>query len=55
MMDDDQITELDNLREYVNQFHHGTKEWQENRANINEKELRGYSCRVINFTRIARP
>jgi len=55
IMSDDDIAELDNLREYANQFHHSTKDWQENRANVNEQALRGYARRVIEYTRIARP
>lgn len=55
IMSDDQLRELDNLREYANQFHHSTNDWQENRANVNEQALRGYARRVIEFTRIARP
>jgi hypothetical protein len=48
-------TELDNLREYANQFHHDTsKTWQENLSNVNETQLKGYAKRVIDFTRKAR-
>lgn len=48
-------TELDNLREYANQFHHDTsKTWQENLSNVNETQLTGYAKRVIDFTRKAR-
>lgn len=48
-------TELDNLREYANQFHHDTsKTWQENLSNVNETQLNGYAKRVIDFTRKAR-
>lgn len=50
------IEELDNLREYANQFHHGgSKNWQENLSNVNEKQLNGYAQRVVVFTRIGRP
>ena len=50
------ITELDNLREYANQFHHNTsKNWQENLSNVNEKQLNGYARRVVSFTHIGRP
>ena len=56
IMSDDDITELDNLREYVNQFHHNTsKNWQENLSSVNEQQLKGYAGRVVSFTRLARP
>lgn len=48
-------TELDNLREYANQFHHDTsKTWRENFSSVNETQLTGYAKRVIEFTRKAR-
>jgi wobble nucleotide-excising tRNase len=45
------IQELDDLREYANRFHHSTnqRQWQEARANVNERELRGYAKRVLGF------
>ena len=47
-------TELDNLREYANQFHHDTsKAWQENVSNVNETQLKGFANRVLAFTRTA--
>jgi wobble nucleotide-excising tRNase len=48
------LSELDNLREYANQFHHDTsKTFQENLSNVNETQLNGYALRVIQFTRSA--
>jgi hypothetical protein len=46
-------TELDDLREYANQFHHngGNKTWQENVSNVNETQLKGFANRVLAFTR----
>lgn len=46
--------ELDNLREYANQFHHDTsKAWQENVSNVNESQLKGFASRTLSFTRTA--
>ena len=48
----ERLDELDDLREYANQFHHNTsKTWQENLANVNETALKGYAGRVIRFVR----
>lgn len=56
ILDDAAVTELDNLREYANQFHHNTsKNWQENRSNVNEQQLSGYARRVVAFTHLGRP
>jgi len=56
IMSEGDITELDNLREYANQFHHNTsKNWQENLSCVNERQLKGYAGRVVSFTRLARP
>ncbi|NNE17987.1 MAG: AAA family ATPase, partial [Myxococcales bacterium] len=56
IMSEADIGELDNLREYANQFHHNTsKNWQENLSNVNETQLKGYANRVVGFTRIGRP
>lgn len=46
------IRELDDLREYANRFHHSTNQrgWLEALANVNERELRGYTKRVLRFT-----
>lgn len=51
ILSDEAITELDDLREYANHFHHSTnqKGWLEALANINEGQLRGYAKRVIRF------
>jgi len=53
ILSDEAIEELDNLREYANQFHH-TKSlnWQENLSNVNENQLKGYARRVVDFTHI---
>ena len=52
-MSDDDLAELDNLREYSNQFHHDeSKTWQENLSNVNETQLKGYAKRVVQFTRV---
>lgn len=48
----ERLDELDDLREYANQFHHNTsKTWQSNLANVNETALKGYAGRVIQFVR----
>ena len=48
----ERLSELDDLREYANQFHHNTsKSWQSNCANVNETALKGYAGRVIQFVR----
>ena len=53
IMSDDDLAELDNLREYSNQFHHDeSKTWQENLSNVNETQLKGYAKRVVQFTRV---
>jgi wobble nucleotide-excising tRNase len=54
ILSDKSYTELDNLREYANQFHHDTsKAWQENGSNVNETQLKGFANRTIAFTRTA--
>ena len=49
---DEDIEELDDLREYANRFHHSTNQWGwlEALANVNDRELRGYAHRVLRFT-----
>ena len=48
----ERLDELDDVREYANQFHHNTsKTWQANLTNVNETALRGYAGRVIKFVR----
>jgi len=48
----ERLEEIDDLREYANQFHHNTcKTWQANLANVNETALKGYAGRVIRFVR----
>jgi hypothetical protein len=48
----ERLGELDDLREYANQFHHNTsKTWQANLANVNERALKGYAGRVTRFLR----
>jgi wobble nucleotide-excising tRNase len=51
ILSEDDVQELDNLREYANLFHHSTnqKGWLQALANVNEKELRGYARRVVRF------
>ncbi|QDV07303.1 hypothetical protein Poly30_28260 [Planctomycetes bacterium Poly30] len=52
LLSNERLEELDDLRDYTNQFHHNTsKTWQENLANINETQLKGYAGRVIRFVR----
>ena len=52
VISDGNLDELKKLREYANQFHHDTsKNWQGNLSNVNETELKGFSGRVIQFTR----
>ena len=52
VISDGNLDELKKLREYANQFHHDTsKNWQGNLPNVNETELKGFSGRVIQFTR----
>ena len=54
IISDGALDELNNLREYANQFHHDTsKNWQGNLSNVNETELKGFSERVIQFTRLS--
>ena len=54
ILSDKSYTELDNLREYANQFHHNTsKAWQENVSNVNETQLKGFAHRTVAFTRKA--
>ena len=54
IISDGALDELNNLREYANQFHHDTsKNWQGNLPNVNETELKGFSERVIQFTRLS--
>ncbi len=56
ILSDAAISELDELRDYTNQFHHKTsKSWQENLSNVNEHGLSGYARRVVDWTRIGRP
>ena len=56
IISDDALAELKKLREYANQFHHDTsKSWQGNLSNVNETELKGFSERVIQFTRMSYP
>lgn len=48
----ERFEELDDLREYANQFHHNTsKTWQENLASVNERALKGYAGRVVRFVK----
>ena len=55
IISDDALVELDKLREYANGFHHDTSPtWQEKLSNVNETQLRGYTERVIQFTRATR-
>lgn len=46
------VQELDDLREYANLFHHSTNRsgWIQALANVNERELRGFAKRVVQFT-----
>ena len=54
IISDGALDGLNNLREYANQFHHDTsKNWQGNLSNVNETELKGFSKRVIQFTRLS--
>jgi hypothetical protein len=54
ILSDKSYTELDNLREYANQFHHKTSTaWQENVSNVNETQLKGFAKRTVAFTRTA--
>jgi len=54
ILSDKSYTELDDLREYANQFHHDTsKAWQENVSNVNETQLKGFANRTLAFTRTA--
>ena len=54
ILSDKGYTELDNIREYANQFHHDTsKAWQENVSNVNETQLKGFANRTLAFTRTA--
>ena len=54
IISDGALDGLNNLREYANQFHHDTsKNWQGNLSNVNEIELKGFSKRVIQFTRLS--
>ena len=56
IISDGALDELNKLREYANQFHHDTsKNWQGNLSNVNETELKGFSERVIQFTRMSYP
>ena len=49
-----ELTELDELRDYTNRFHHENPSWQTELANINETELTGFARRVLEFTRVIR-
>ena len=52
LLSTERLNELDDLREYANQFHHNTsKTWQSNLANVNETALKGYAGRVTQFVR----
>jgi len=52
LLTNERLEELNDLREYSNQFHHNTsKAWQANLANVNERELKGYARRVLGFVR----
>ena len=54
IISDGALDELNKLREYANQFHHDTsKNWQGNLSNVNETELKGFSERIIQFTRVS--
>ena len=56
IISDGALDELNKLREYANQFHHDTsKNWQGNLSNVNETELKGFSERIIQFTRVSYP
>jgi wobble nucleotide-excising tRNase len=51
ILNDQQINELENIKEYANRFHHDTNpQWQT--ATINDGELSGYVMRSIDFTSI---
>lgn len=54
LLSDVDVTELDNLREYANQFHHTDSNWKENLSNINETALKGFAQRTVQFTYLGR-
>jgi hypothetical protein len=52
ILSDEDLEELDDLRDYTNLFHHDNPAWSDNVASVSEHELRRYARRVVAFTRM---
>jgi len=52
ILNEKQINELENIKEYADRFHHDTNtNWQT--LSVNDGELRGFVRRALNFTTIS--